>query len=90
VGFDRRRGLRDTHGSGITGGRGAVPIWTRFMIRATEGEPSRPFMQPMGVEFRTVEPVNGRTAYPGDPSAIRVALPDSWNAASNPSRGTGR
>jgi 1A family penicillin-binding protein len=90
VGFDRQHGLKAASGAGITGGRGAVPIWTRFMTRATEGEPSRPFMQPMGIEFRTVDAVTGRTAYPGDPAAIRVALPESWGAAPNPPLESGR
>jgi 1A family penicillin-binding protein len=88
VGFDRRHGLKDAYGTGITGGRGAVPIWTRFMTRATEGEPPRPFMQPAGIEFRTVDATTGQTAYPGDPAAIRVALPESLgNAPALPGEG---
>jgi 1A family penicillin-binding protein len=90
VGFDRQHGLKDAYGTGITGGRGAVPIWTRFMTRATEGEPSRPFMQPMGIEFRTVDPVTGRTAYPGSPAAIRVALPESVGTVPDSSGEGGR
>jgi 1A family penicillin-binding protein len=90
VGFDRQHGLKDAYGTGITGGRGAVPIWTRFMTRATEGEPSRPFMQPMGIEFRTLDAATGQPADPGDPSAVRVALPESRDTAQNPARGAGR
>ena len=90
VGFDRRQGLKDAYGTGITGGRGAVPIWTRFMTRATEGEPSRPFMQPVGTEFRTVDAATGQTAYPGDPAAIRVVLPASPGAAPDSSVEDGR
>ena len=90
VGFDRESGLKDAYGTGITGGRGAVPIWTRFMTRATEGEPSRPFMQPRGVEFRTVDAATGQIAYPGDPAAIRVALPASPVAAGDSAGEGGR
>jgi 1A family penicillin-binding protein len=90
VGFDRQHGLHDAYGTGITGGRGAAPIWTRFMIKATEGEPSRPFMQPMGIEFRTLDAATGQPAAPGDPAAVRVALPESRAAALDSSWGGGR
>jgi len=90
VGFDRQAGLHDIYGTGITGGRGAAPIWAKFMIKATEGEPPRPFMQPMGIVFRTLDAASGQPAYPGSPSAVRVALPESWDPALNRSGGTDR
>ncbi len=90
VGFDRQRGLQDQYGTGITGGRGAAPIWARFMIKATEGEPPRPFMQPTGVVFRSLDAASGQPAYPGDTAAIRVALPETWGESLNPSLGTDR
>jgi len=90
VGFDRQNGLQDQYGTGITGGRGAAPIWARFMIKATEGEPPRPFMQPAGIEFRILDAVSGQPAYPGDAAAVRVALPETWGAPQNPSLGTDR
>ena len=31
LGFDKNKGLRDKHRWGITGGRGAAPIWAEFM-----------------------------------------------------------
>jgi penicillin-binding protein 1A len=34
IGFDRQTRLTDKHGIGITGGRGAAPIWARFMRQA--------------------------------------------------------
>lgn len=83
VGFDRHSGLKDAYGTGITGGRGATPIWTRFMIKATEGEPPRPFMQPMGIVFRTLDTATGQPVYPDSPSAVRVALPESWSPDRN-------
>jgi 1A family penicillin-binding protein len=90
VGFDRQYGLKDADGTGITGGRGAVPVWTRFMIRATEGEPPRPFMQPMGITFRIVDAASGQPADPGEPAAVRVALPMSPGIAFDASREGGR
>lgn len=74
VGYDRGVGLKDAYRGGITGGRGAAPIWTRFMLRATEGDPPRPFIQPSGIQFDTRHAATGRTTYPGDPDAVRVAL----------------
>lgn len=74
VGFDRQIGLKDANQTGITGGRGAAPIWARFMSRATEGEPPRPFIQPMGIVFESCDDTTGIPAYAGAPSTMRVAL----------------
>ncbi len=76
VGFDREAGLKDAYRVGITGGRGAAPIWTQFMRRATEGEPPRPFIQPTGIHFEYRDPATGNAAMPSDPDAVRVALRD--------------
>ena len=77
VGFDRDTGLKDSYGTGITGGRGAAPIWARFMTRATEGDPPRPFVQPTGIVFQTVDDATGQPVAPGTAGAMRVALPVS-------------
>jgi penicillin-binding protein 1A len=74
VGFDREEGLRDAYKGGITGGRGAAPIWTRFMLKAAEGEPPRPFIQPAGVEFQYCDVVSGKILDGDNPEAMRVAL----------------
>ena len=74
VGYDRQVGLKDAYRTGITGGRGAAPIWARFMSKATEGEPPRPFIQPMGIVFETFDETTGEPVYSGAPSAMRVAL----------------
>ena len=74
VGYDRDAGLKDAYRAGITGGRGAAPVWAYFMSRATEGDPSRPFIQPSGILFETRHAITGEPAYPGDPNAVRVAL----------------
>lgn len=74
VGYDREEGLKDINGTGITGGRGAAPIWAQFMIKATEGEPPRPFLQPMAIRFQTVDTVTGKPVYGDDPASMRVAM----------------
>jgi penicillin-binding protein 1A len=77
VGFDRRIGLKDAYRAGITGGRGAAPIWARFMAEATEGEPPRPFIQPTGIVFANCDKATGVRVNDGAPSAMRVALRQS-------------
>ena len=77
VGFDRDEGLKDAYRGGITGGRGAAPIWARFMIKATEGEPPRPFIQPMGIHMQACDPTTGEAVDDNAPNAMRVALRDS-------------
>ncbi len=74
VGYDRGQGLKDAYRGGITGGRGAAPVWARFMLRAVEGDPPRPFIQPAGIVFETRNAVTGEMAYPGSANAVRVAL----------------
>ncbi|NIO12204.1 MAG: transpeptidase-transglycosylase, partial [Deltaproteobacteria bacterium] len=44
VGFDKESEL------GLSGGEAALPIWTEFMTRATEGTPVTDFIPPRGVE----------------------------------------
>jgi penicillin-binding protein 1A len=77
VGFDRPIGLKDAYRAGITGGRGAAPIWARFMSKATEGEPPRPFIQPMGIVFETCDETTGVPVDVGNAAAMRVALRQS-------------
>jgi 1A family penicillin-binding protein len=76
VGYDRSQGLRDVNGGGITGGRGAAPIWTVFMHKATDGEPPRPFLQPSGIRMQSVNPVTGLPVYFNTSTAVKVALKD--------------
>ncbi len=74
VGYDREEGLRDVNGVGITGARGAGPIWSRFMVKATEGEPPRPFLQPPGIRFEWVNAYTGELLDAHDPDSVRVAV----------------
>ncbi len=74
VGFDQGMGLRDTRKVGITGGRGAAPIWTDFMIKATGGEPAREFSIPPNIRFESIDPETGFAASYFTKNPMRVAL----------------
>ena len=74
VGFDKAHALKDNRGIGITGGRGAAPIWTAFMQRAMEGEPTRNFTVPPGIHFEAVDPQTGRRPDPLTRESLQVAL----------------
>ena len=74
VGFDRSISMRDVNGIGITGGRGAAPIWGDFMIKATNGEPSREFTIPSDIHFETVDPVSGKIAGAWTSNPVKIAL----------------
>jgi penicillin-binding protein 1A len=74
VGFDRGKSLRNLSGSGITGGRGAAPIWADFMIRATDGEPQREFTIPSDIRFETINRTTGCKTNNFESSSIKVAM----------------
>jgi penicillin-binding protein 1A len=74
VGFDRGVGMHDANGKGITGARGAAPIWADFMLKATSGEPPREFTIPGDIRFHKVDPITGAAAFDWMPNAFRVAL----------------
>jgi len=59
TGFDKKKKLKNAKGTGITGGRGAAPIWADFMINAMKGEPKRDFIIPNSIRFEKVDPVTG-------------------------------
>jgi 1A family penicillin-binding protein len=62
LGFDKEKTLIDKNGIGITGGRGAAPIWADFMIKALRSEPERDFNIPENIHFETVNVKTGCTA----------------------------
>jgi len=66
--------MRDAQGRGITGARGAAPIWAEFMRKATEGEPQRDFPVPPDIRFVQVNPTTGQAPMPWDPKGMEVAL----------------
>jgi penicillin-binding protein 1A len=81
VGYDRGISMRDVNGVGITGGRGAAPIWADFMIKATSGEPPREFTVPSNIRFETVDPISGEIASQWTRSPVKVALRSGQTAA---------
>jgi penicillin-binding protein 1A len=74
VGFDRGLGMRDLRRKGITGGRGAAPIWADFMIQATAGEPPREFTIPSDIRIEKVNSITGSPAAVWTANPIQVAL----------------
>lgn len=81
VGFDKERPLRDKNGVGITGGRGAAPIWTRFMKQAMEGEPAREFTIPEDIHMEIVDPQTGRPPDELSRDRMEVALTQDQTAS---------
>jgi len=81
VGFDKNRPLRDRNGVGVTGGRGAAPIWARFMKQAMEGEPARDFTVPEDIHIETIDPQTGRAPDALSRETLQVALTDGQSAS---------
>lgn len=74
VGFDDNRQMRDKNRRGITGARGALPIWVEFMKNALSREPYQDFSIPVGVIFSDVNPVTGEESTDEYGDVLRVAL----------------
>ncbi len=66
IGYDDERPL----GKMETGSRAALPIWLKFMQRATEGTPVKNFQMPEGVEFVKIDPETGLLAGPSTKNPI--------------------
>ena len=73
VGFDDRRThkLVDTRGMQITGGTGAVPIWTDFMIAINEGRPEKDFDVPKDVKIYSVDSRTGKVRSKPDKKGVQ-------------------
>lgn len=61
VGFD------DDKVTGLSGGEAAVPIWTRYMIPVTAGQPNNDFLPPEGIAFMQIDETSGGLATPQCP-----------------------
>ena len=89
TGYDQKKKLKDKNGRGVTGGRGAVPIWTQFMLRALKGEPERDFRVPEDIRFETVDMTTGCPpgfqfgSQPGLESGSKPGLLPDQDAADN-------
>jgi len=63
VGYDRVFQMytkRSLGRRGVDGAKGAAPIWTNFMKRATEIYPARDFIMPEDVKMIYVDPISGK------------------------------
>ncbi len=67
VGFDDKTSI----GANQTGASNALPIWTRFMLAATQYYPYKDFEIPSGILFRDVDPETGQLATDRCPETIR-------------------
>jgi membrane peptidoglycan carboxypeptidase len=68
VGFD------DNDPTGLSGSDAAVPMWTRFMLATTAGQPNRDFPAPSGVVLATVDKSSGGLATPSCPANMVVQM----------------
>jgi penicillin-binding protein 1B len=66
IGFD------DNSPIGLSGGEGAVPIWTRFMQSQTAGQPNNDFPVPPGISFAEVDETSGGLGVPTCPPSVVV------------------
>ena len=67
VGFDDKTSI----GANQTGASNALPIWTSFMLAATQYYPYKDFEIPSGIMFRDVDPETGELATDRCPETIR-------------------
>jgi penicillin-binding protein 1B len=69
-------GFDDNAPTGLSGGTGAVPIWTRFMQNVTAGQPNADFAAPEGVVMAQIDETSGGLPVPACPprSVITVAF----------------
>jgi penicillin-binding protein 1B len=56
IGFD------DNAPIGLSGAEGAVPIWTRYMLAVTAGQPNVDFPAPAGISFTQMDETSGGLA----------------------------
>jgi penicillin-binding protein 1A len=89
VGYDRGVGMRDARGRGITGGRGAAPIWADFMLKATQGESRREFTVPAGIRFEKVSAKTGQVAGLFESDFVTVALREGQKIVGHDNTGSG-
>jgi len=66
IGFD------DNQPTGLSGGDGAVPIWTKYMMGVTAGQPNADFPAPPGIVFTEMDETSGGLAVPECPPAVVV------------------
>ena len=75
TGFDREKKLLDVNHVGITGGKGAAPIWADFMMNALKSDPEREFPIPENIRFETVDTVTGCPIEEQTPAVPVLTIP---------------
>src|SRR3989338_1230749 len=68
VGFDKEKQV------GLTGAQAALPLWTRFMMKATQSKPASEFMVPEGIIFQDIDPETGNISTSKCPSSFKEAF----------------
>ncbi len=76
VGFD------DNTPVGLAGGDAAAPIWAKFMIPYTAGQPDLDFAAPPGIVFAQIDETSGGLAVPECPP--NVVVNDAFKAGTQP------
>jgi penicillin-binding protein 1B len=76
IGFD------DNAPTGLSGGTGAVPIWTRFMQNVTAGQPNVDFAAPDGIMMAQMDETSGGIAVPNCPQ--NVVVTEAFKAGTQP------
>lgn len=75
-------GFDDNAPTGLSGGTGAVPIWTRFMQAVMVGQPNVDFAPPEGVVTAQIDETSGGLAVPNCPS--RVVVTEAFKTGTQP------
>jgi penicillin-binding protein 1B len=66
IGFD------DNSPVGLSGGQGAVPIWTRYMLQETAGQQNADWAPPAGIVMASVDETSGGLAVPQCPPNVII------------------
>jgi len=75
-------GFDDNAPTGLSGGTGAVPIWTRFMQATMAGQPNVDFAPPEGVVMAQIDETSGGLAVPNCPQ--RSVVTEAFKAGTQP------
>jgi len=75
-------GFDDNAPTGLSGGTGAVPIWTRFMQAVMAGQPNVDFGSPDGIITAQIDETSGGLAVPACPP--RVVVTEAFKAGTQP------
>jgi penicillin-binding protein 1B len=75
-------GFDDNQPTGLSGGTGAVPIWTRFMQNVTAGQPNVDFASPDGIMMAEIDETSGGLAVPTCPP--RSLVSEAFKAGTQP------